>query len=600
MCNIASSQEICFHLYSCKSYAQLEKEGLTPLELPTSTAELMNPDIHPILLARTMLMFAILMQLPAFSQASRLTETPRTIANRLVEAVSILVTKNEELYGTIEILQCILYESQYQKAIGSLRRAWLSGRRALLVGQMMGIHRSGTRPIETIDPNNKIDQHFLWFKIVHADRYLSLLLGFPQGTLDTSMASEAALASDALLGRLDRLQAVIASRILERNEAGLSGQNLAAATQDIDTELLRVGKTMPAKFWLQPDFSRIQKGSVEDFWETARISSQVYYYNLLNQLHLPYLLRFDGTGRHDYSKISCVNASREILARFIAYRGFNKVPACQRALDFLALMAATTLLLAHFDSHLLRRTNNFLAHQRLGDRAMMEQVLDIMDELIKLNEDVLTEQSARVLRCLLHIEDDAAEGRSYSAQSVRHSGTIPVEDEGDAQEGECGGNRVLKIAIPCFGHIRIAREGAMREESAATESCALRTQSASDEHLPKALAPAAPATSTGSGLRISAPIRTDLGQFAPLESGTLQMEALTANPSQHFIPEHSVPELPGHDDKSAQLQHYDLPGMTAGVDDWAFQGVDMALFDSLMRGASVSNINEISNGGWPP
>lgn len=29
-----------------------------------------------------------------------------------------------------------------------------------------------------------------------------------------------------------------------------------------------------------------------------------------------------------------------------------------------------------------------------------------------------------------------------------------------------------------------------------------------------------------------------------------------------------------------------FPGIAAGIDDWAFQGVDMMFFDSLMRGTS--------------
>jgi hypothetical protein len=34
------------------------------------------------------------------------------------------------------------------------------------------------------------------------------------------------------------------------------------------------------------------------------------------------------------------------------------------------------------------------------------------------------------------------------------------------------------------------------------------------------------------------------------------------------------------------LQQYQGPGLTAGMDDWAFQGVDMALFDNLMKGVN--------------
>lgn len=544
MCKTARRQTLYFHLNSCKTYGQLEQEGLTPLALPTSAAELMNSHAHPVFMATNMLMFAFVLQLPVFCKVNSFAESPSKIANRLVEAASNLVTNNDKLYGTMELLQCMLYESQFHKSIGNLRRAWLAGRRALLVGQMMGIHRPGARPAKTIDPNYKIDQHVVWFRIVHADRSLCLLLGFPQGTLDTSMASETALASDAPLGRLERHLTVIASRILERNELGLSDHHFTT-TQDIDTELLRVGKTIPTKFWLRSGLSGIENGSEEDFWETERFTSQVFYYNLLNQLHLPYLLRFDDKGQHEYSKVSCVHASREILGLFVTYRTFNKTPVCHRVLDFLALMAATTLLLAHFDSQLHRKANSFLAHQRLSDRAMIEQVLETMDAFCMLNEDVLTGKSTEVLRCLLHVEDDAAGGRSYSARSVHQSGTMPEEEAGDKQEGGYGKSLVLRICIPYFGYIKITGDGAMHQEPD-----------------PERLHPA----------------------------------ASTADTLHNLIVEHATPQVPGFVEDFT-LEQYDVPEMTAGLDDWAFQGVDTALFDSLMSGASTANING-SNAGW--
>lgn len=42
-------------------------------------------------------------------------------------------------------------------------------------------------------------------------------------------------------------------------------------------------------------------------------------------------------------------------------------------------MAAMTLSLAHLDAHNRRTATNFLAHQRLSDRAMRDRVLQIMD-----------------------------------------------------------------------------------------------------------------------------------------------------------------------------------------------------------------------------
>ncbi|OCK73485.1 hypothetical protein K432DRAFT_473492, partial [Lepidopterella palustris CBS 459.81] len=91
--------------------------------------------------------------------------------------------------------------------------------------------------------------------------------------------------------------------------------------------------------------------------------------------------------RHeDYSTITCANASREILNRFIAYRNVNHVALYFQPVDFTALTAVLTLLLAHLDIHLSLSqgdstpvAKNFLAHQRLSDRILLEQVLQKLD-----------------------------------------------------------------------------------------------------------------------------------------------------------------------------------------------------------------------------
>ncbi|KAJ6035734.1 hypothetical protein N7540_000013 [Penicillium herquei] len=43
---------------------------------------------------------------------------------------------------------------------------------------------------------------------------------------------------------------------------------------------------------------------------------------------------------------------------------------------------------------------------------------------------------------------------------------------------------------------------------------------------------------------------------------------------------------------AAPLPNYQDPGIFAEIDDWAFQGVDMAFFDSMMRGLDRQNSSE--------
>lgn len=138
-----------------------------------------------------------------------------------------------------------------------------------------------------------------------------------------------------------------------------------------------------------------------------RLQKQLFHYNLLNQLHLPYMLRESVERKFEYSRITCVNSCREILSRFIMLRRWNQVAFSCRTIDFTALMAAMTLLSAHLDSHRSPMADNFLIAQYMGDRAMIEQAQDNMEELNRLNPDTLNSRSAQLLARLLAIEAKA-------------------------------------------------------------------------------------------------------------------------------------------------------------------------------------------------
>ena len=119
------------------------------------------------------------------------------------------------------------------------------------------------------------------------------------------------------------------------------------------------------------------------------------------------MLRESVERKFEYSRITCVNSCREILSRFIMLRRWNQVAFSCRTIDFTALMAAMTLLSAHLDSHRSPMADNFLIAQYMGDRAMIEQAQDNMEELNRLNPDTLNSRSAQLLARLLAIEAKA-------------------------------------------------------------------------------------------------------------------------------------------------------------------------------------------------
>ncbi|UDD59295.1 hypothetical protein AFCA_006716 [Aspergillus flavus] len=511
-----------------------------------------EPTMHPVLIARYMLQLALFLQhLPPdlHKEIQGLSESPRAIMERLADVAIYHVTTNEELIGSIESLECIMLESLYQVNIGNLRRGWVAGRRAISVAQLMGLDRSDNQTrYKALDPRTKYNPQLMWLRIIIVDRHLCLLLGLPQGCTDHSMATETRLANDCPMGRLERLHCVVMSRVLERNASKPSCPDLAA-TRAIDLELQKAAGNLPSKWWMVPKFDRAATDLQAVFWDTRRLVVQICHYNLLNQLHLPYMLRSSSAGSpSEYSRITCVNASREVLSRYTSLRSFNRIAYSCRTVDFLALMAAMALLLAHMDS---RRdgAENLLANQYLSDRGMIEQVQENMNEMNRLNSDELSAQSADLLKALLAIDVD----KGIRRVSVSEAGSENSNDLGLEEEG------VVRVHIPYFGIIRIIRDattGTMHRDEVhrfgtttnnTPNTLSFQVAHTADSHeFPTAFA------------------HHDHQQQQPCQN-TLSDLGISLTPSP--------PTQGGY------------PELAAGGEDWAFQGVDMAFFESIMRNA---------------
>ncbi|KAJ3528441.1 hypothetical protein NM208_g10197 [Fusarium decemcellulare] len=537
---------------------------LTPdrLAAPCSKPEFPSLNIHPIKLARLMLTFAITLQIPHGEEFVGLSEPKDTLMRRLVTAATTWVTTKQEMHATVEGLICILFEGAFETNRGNLRRAWSVYRRAMTVAQLMGLHRSRIPPLTRIDPDLDANPGFLWFRIVYMDRYLSLLLGLPQGTSDKSMGDMSVLHHEPPLGQFERLLTVIASRILERNETPFDRNNITT-TMSIDSELLRLSKSMPASFWRTAEFHHDMPGSPNALLETLRLAAQVYYFGLLIQLHLPYMMRGGDRTEHQYSRMTCVNASRETMARFIAHRNFNPMSSCSRPVDFFALLAAMSLLLAHLGAHHNPGATSVLAHQRSGDRAMLGQAVERMDAISSVNNDAITEKSAMLIRKLLNIEADASEGISYTTSL---GGDV-------AQEGDNEGEG-LRLPIPYLGVIRITREGPISPVPSRSNQTSLADLLRIDDDALQTRHQESPT------------VEQPLSHLHDISQSSTCPEGL---PVQLQVPESErpIPQDPSlTPDEMTLNPQLELPSIMADVNDWAFQGVDTAFFDNLMRGTS--------------
>lgn len=522
---------------------------------------------HPAVLGKRMMGLAATLQ-RVRHQAEALTEPPARIQRRLAQGVMTLVCDDDRLVDTLEGLECLVMQSVYMANGGDLRLALLPCRRAITVCHLMGLHqRHAPIHAEFVEDEAPVDPRLLWFRTVYLERMVCLLLGLPNTAVDMNDAGDGEFSSLAIcntpLGQLERAQCIVAAKIIKRNQSDPFFRNSRDVTQELDLELQRAAGLLPPRWWTVPPLNGQNMEKFDMFLETNKVLHQLFFHFLLVQLHLPFILRPSSAPENIASKITCTNASRDALTRFVAIRAASKLPNIPEASDFFALIAAIALLLVHIDAYRsgARGVDMSLRHQRQTDRALILDTLDYMRSSSSRSSDMLSKRSADVLKRLLEIEEDAAGGRTYTT-----SPELDVVAAGDGDEQ--GRARDFHLRIPHFGTLIISPD---RPVARAPLGWGARDQaSMADEPL------AAVEECT-----------TLQAQPAPavLDDGMLDVDLALPDGggrTGEFGPTTTFPTQ-GVDDLQ-QGQESWFPSISARVEDWAFQGVDAAFFDSIMRG----------------
>lgn len=424
------------------------------LSSPQTLLQLPPPDSHPVLIAQKLLILGTYLQgLPSSSVEllQNLSTERREIMTRIIDKTHNLVTSNDELIASIEGVECVMLETLYQSYSGRLRLSWLASRRAVTIAQMLGLHRN-VQPISLLGATCKPDH--VWFRLVQLDRYLSMMLGLPQMSLDDDFARRESLESCDASERMHRLNCVAAGRLLRRSPADFFDPNM---TREIDKLLDDASSSLPAQWWVTPTLSSCEE-QTDTVRETLRFHGHFMHYHLLLHLHLPYLLRPDLDPGSEYNRMTAITASREILTRFLSFRTSHSGGCYCRGVDLLAFVASTALGLAHIRDR--RRCGNdetgfhFLSHQRLSDRGLLEHTLKSVQKMERLSGDDIAITVASLLQHLLAIEEDASAGGHYLVTSFPELRT--GEEPGySVKLGDDGA--VLSIRLPHIRSIRIER-----------------------------------------------------------------------------------------------------------------------------------------------
>jgi hypothetical protein len=371
---------------------------------------------------------------------------------RAIETARSLVNSNDEMVGSIEGIECIAMESIYHSYTGDLCRAWLTLRRAMLIAQTMGLHR-GVRPPYmgmTTDGHRPPDPDQLWFTLVHLDRYFSLMNGLPQCSSESSFAAPAKLENCTPEEKLRRLDCAAAGIILKNRENSVCDYEMVL---EADKLLQKAAACMPPRWWLLSSFTNTLAKNTEEAEHWARLKENVRHYHLLTQLHWPSLLCNNDDWKHEYSKISAVNASREALVRYIFLTDSKYVTYHSPAFNRIAFFASLALCLGYLD--ISRRDHQtayaaLFSHQRQNDREMMEQALFNMEHMKLLEYDTASAKIKTIFQQLLAIDASASNGIKYDFRVLAE----------DNYNGEFGSEviedgRGLRIHIPSNGTIAI-------------------------------------------------------------------------------------------------------------------------------------------------
>jgi hypothetical protein len=389
---------------------------------------------HPTIIARTILYLAVcLQQLDDDFDSTQLHLLPSIEArmDRYLTTVQALVTSDDEMVSTMEGLECLMLQGIFHINAGNPRRAWLTFRRALNTGQLMGIHRPDTEI-----PNGRT----MWHQVVQGDRYLvrwlalyartwltyqGLLLGLPNGSVNDHFYPEETFQNPSCDTEqlFSRKLCELSGALADRNQS--ENPHAYAMTQSIDEKLDLLKKNMPESWWEIPVVTA-NKHSPEALAHFDRLMTHIWCFQLEALLHLPFMLRAATERRYDYNKFSCLKASREMIYRYLAMRdAAPNISFCCKIIDFGALTATVTLLLGLIEPAQGTETNE-TRQQKENDRNLVQTVLSSLEKLGKNGKNIIASQSSTIISSLLAVDSPAGRAAGNLRLTIPYFGTISI------------------------------------------------------------------------------------------------------------------------------------------------------------------------------
>jgi hypothetical protein len=376
---------------------------------------------HSTIIARTLLHLAICINtLPPEFNATRLSHIWSLDAamENYVSTVTSLVISFDDQMSTLPGLETLLLLAIYHMNSANLRQAWLIVRRAMNLAHLMGIHRiiahpSGPSPIEAVE-----SARHLWGSIIDSDRFLSLHLRLPFALDEYPIPKDADrhVKHRAELGSLCRDIAE-----LDRN---VSAQSYVQALA-LDEKLESLMKHMSKDFWDVPNVPPTAR-SPESSVVLERLVVQIWHFELKVFVHLPFLLRASQESRYEYSKITALQASRNIVMRWFALRNSNITQACCRFSE-LAVFIATITIALDILIEMGTKDQKEVQKTRCSDFAMICRVIGELEKLANASpREKIAARSAVVIKKIISSLDPSRRAQKGRV-TLPYFGTIELD-----------------------------------------------------------------------------------------------------------------------------------------------------------------------------
>lgn len=326
-------------------------------------------------------------------------------------ALVLLAVEGE---ASTQVVQCYLLLQKILVNMGRPQRAWMAIRHGISAATLIGLDR--------LDDNASIQKKSLWAQTWQSERQLCMMLGFPSaisslGTRDDASMTLMLSPSQAVFRRT----CVIMGRVIDRNQN--SDASPYATTVQLDQEMEELKMSFPPS-WAEEHDPSLDMPTVY-FQEAAHI----FYYSTLKHIHLPFMLKAKTDRRYEHSRLSTMEACRELIKSYLRLRGSPKSESVQcELMDFTMFSSAITLILGMLSGASNTEGSLGAVSYYAEEYQLIETLIGELKRTDSILECTVARQSAQVLETLV--------AASY--------GTYNVQDD-------------FTLVVPYFGRLRISQ-----------------------------------------------------------------------------------------------------------------------------------------------